>query len=286
MPRVPFTAFLQGPAAVYTSSTGQSDPRTGTPYLGTDLIQGNFADLSNADAQVWNRQYGTKLYGGRYRFVALDVGSTAANLDVGRPVGWMLGTSVQNATVTAAGSGYTAGTYTLQSSASGSQVAATIQVVIGSAGTLTNAGVSVVNGGSGFTANTVPSVSTSTLPGGSSGTIALQLQANGDIVSSFDSNALSTSSLVRGLCITPAANITSAIITAGAWIVIQESGIGSALVTTATGTAAGIQAIAITAGAVTTRTAAYSDVEIGTTLDLAAVGDIVRVQMSIPMLPW
>ena len=84
-----------------------ASPITGTPYLGGALHEGDYVDLTAAEAAIWNVQYGNKLYPGRYRLVRVSVNATNTNFGFGYPVGYGLGTFVDNAIVAAAGSGYT-----------------------------------------------------------------------------------------------------------------------------------------------------------------------------------
>ena len=65
MAQVPFTSFYLGPFGVYTSPTGMASPTTGTPYLGGTLHSGDYCDLTDAEAAIWNVQFGAKLYPGR-----------------------------------------------------------------------------------------------------------------------------------------------------------------------------------------------------------------------------
>ena len=80
MAQVPFQALYNGPFAVYTSPTGMASPITGTPYLGGSLHEGDYVDLTRAEAAIWNVQYGNKLYPGRYRLVRVSVNATNTNL--------------------------------------------------------------------------------------------------------------------------------------------------------------------------------------------------------------
>ncbi len=107
MAQVPFQALYNGPFAVYTSPTGMASPITGTPYLGGALHEGDYVDLTRSEAAIWNVQYGNKLYPGRYRLVRVSVNATNTNFGFGYPVGYGLGTYIDNAIVAAAGSGYT-----------------------------------------------------------------------------------------------------------------------------------------------------------------------------------
>jgi len=281
MPRVPFTAFFSGPLAVYTSSTGQQDPITGAQYLGTDFQSNYYADLSNDDVKLWNNQFGTTLHGGRYRIVQLNTAATAADLFSNGPVGWSFGTSVQSVTFLA-GSGYTSGTYNISSTFSAGQVAAVAQVVVGATGTIISA--NIVSGGSGFLVSAIPTFALTALGAGSGGSVVAQLSTTGGEVTSYDATAISATALVRGILITNPPP-TAAQVLAGAWIVIQESGIANVLVTSGA-VAAGSQAIGVTGGTVTVQASAYSAAEIGHTLDPSVVGETIRVVLTLPMLPF
>lgn len=282
MSKVGYTAFFQGPLAVYPSPTAQSDPITGGIYLGTDFLEGNYADVSNADAQQWNAAYGTALKGGRYRICRVATNAVQANFPQtagqGGVVGWAAGTVVQSAVIANAGSGATTdGTYTVASTYNvGSQMPALAQVVI-SGGLMLSA--SIIQGGGPFLATpTFGLTEIAGLAGGAS--LLAQLFQSSAYVSTFDS----TSIIPRG--ITYAAP-TQAQITAGCWIVVQESGIAQVEVGTATQTAAGIQAVAVSntaGGKSTTRTAVYSQLEIGYTLALAAAGVTVPTKLTLPVV--
>lgn len=273
MPKVPFTAFFQGPLAVYPSPTAQTDPITGGIYLGTEFIEGNYADVSNEDAQQWNYAYGTQLKGGRYRICRLATNAIQANLPQtsgkGGVVGWAAGTFVQGATIAAAGSGYANGTYNCVSTYNiGSQAPAIAQVVV-SGGAIIAA--SVIAGGGPFLV--APTFSLSELTGGTGGSVLAQLFQSSSYVSSFDSTALAGGagvSLVRG--ITYAAP-TQAQITAGAWIVVQESGVAQVNILTAGSATPGAQVVASSAaagGKCVTQAPAYSALEVGFTLATTA----------------
>lgn len=283
MPRVPFTAWLGGPAAIYPTSTGQQDPITQLPYLGTDFQNGYFADLSYADAQVWNRSYvPPSPYGpGRYRIVKIASDAVVADILPNQPVGWALGSAVGSVAFTA-GTGYTNGTYSISSSASGSQVAAVAQVVV-SGGAIISA--SLVSGGSGFVTSSVPTFALTALGGGSGGALTAQLVASGGVVTSLSSVAVSVTSLVRGIALCNPGP-TQAQVTAGAWIIIQELGIAPVLITTATSTTSGAQANAVSGGTVATVTAAYSALKIGWALTAPVAGQVSPVLLDLPDLPF
>jgi hypothetical protein len=286
MPKVPFTAWLGGPAAIYPTSTGQQDPITQLPYLGTDFQDGYFADLSYADAQVWNRSYvPPSPYGpGRYRIVKIASDAVVADILPNQPVGWALGSSVGSVAFTA-GSGYTNGTYSISSSASGSQVAAVAQVVV-SGGAIISA--SLVSGGSGFVTTSVPTFSLTALGGGSGGALTAQLIATGNMVTSMSSvSAGGVLSLPRGIALCNPGP-TQAQVTAGAWIIIQELGIAPVLITTATSTSSGAQANGTTGGGGTVTTVTpgtFSALALGYALTPPVAGQVSPVLLTLPCIP-
>lgn len=281
MPKVPFTAFFQGPLAVYPINTGQSDPVTGAAYLGTDFLEGNYADVSNEDVAQWNQQYGTQLKGGRYRICRLATNAISADLSQvsgqGVPVGWAAGTYVGAVVIAVGGTEYTNGTFNVASTYNiGSQAPAIAQVTV-SGGILTAA--SLIQGGGPFLAT--PTFALTELTGGSSASLLAQLFQSSSYISSFDSTSTEVISLPRGICYTP---VSAAQITAGAWVVIQESGIAQVFVTTATQTAAGNQATVASGGAVTVNTPAFSSLALGNTLAIAHAGNTVPTVLTIPTI--
>jgi hypothetical protein len=282
MPKVPFTAWLQGPAAIYASSTGQQDTRTGLPYLGTDFQVGYFADLSFDDAAVWNRLYTPPApYGpGRYRIVKIASDAVVADILPNQPVGWGLGSSVGSLGFTA-GSGYTNGTYNLTSSASGAQVAAVAQVVVSGGAIIT---AQLISGGSGFVTTSAPTFSLTALGAGSGGAVTAQLTASANVVTSLSSVAVSVTSLVRGIALC-SPGPTQAQVTAGAYIIIQEAGIAPVLVTTATSTTQGAQANGVSGGTVATVTPAYSALKLGWALTPPVAGQVSPVLLDLPNIP-
>jgi hypothetical protein len=286
MPPVRFTAFFQGPAAIYNTSTGQQDPTTLLPYLGTDFQNGNFADLSSSDVNVWNQQYSflSPFYPGRIRIVKVASDAVAADILPFQPIGWALGSSVQlGAAPFTAGSGYTNGTYNVSSSASTGQTAAVVQIVV-SGGAIISA--TVVTGGSGFLTTAPPTFTLTALGGGSSAVVTAILSPVGYDVTSLSSVAVSDTSLVRGIALCNPGP-TSAQVTAGAFIVIQELGIAPVLVTTATATTQGAQANAAAGGTVTTVTpGTYSALSFGNALTAPVAGQICPVVLTLPTLPY
>lgn len=278
MAQVPYTSFYLGPFAVYTSPTGMASPITNTPYLGGSLHSGDYCDLQANEAAVWNQNFGSKLNAGRYRLVQLSALSTAASIAFGKPVGWGAPQSVGQVAITAAGTGSGSGTVTCSSTTSGG-IAATASVTV-SAGVIV--GVQLINPGSGFTAVPTWGLTELTAAGiTSSGTIASEMAVSPNFVGSFDTTASIALSAPRGIALVAP---TAAQITAGAWIVIQESGIAPALVTTATSGTIGNFAWAGTGGAITTNVPAWYTGMLGWVVDTVVAGELVRVNLTLPMV--
>lgn len=175
----------------FTSPTALTDVRTGQPFAAGGLNLGDFFDATNQEAFQGSYTTNGTLFSGRYRFVQVDSGATAANVKTGT-VGYLRnGTFVQSVVITGAGSGQTAGTYNVAANAGNGGTGALIQVVVGSAGTVTSA--TVLQGGYGYS-----SVPTFTLvTGGSVGTVAAQLNTTPNLVTSFDQVAAGTAIPVR-----------------------------------------------------------------------------------------
>lgn len=280
MAQVPAQSFYLGPFAVYTSPTGMTDPITGIPYLGGTLHEGDYVDLTADEAAQWNILYGVKLNTGRYRMVRVQNAATASTIKFGFPVGWGLPTSVGQVAIVGAGtvtSGVN-GTYAVSSSASGG-TAATASVTVVS-GVITSA--QLVFPGANLTS--VPTFALTEITGytGGAGPLVSQMAYSPNLVGSFDTTSSGQISLVRGIALIP--SITTAQVTAGAWMAIQELGIAPVYVTTATATVPGSIAASATAGAVATTVIATPVAlgYIGRTLDTAAAATVVRVVLDLP----
>lgn len=271
MAQVSFTSFYNGPLAVYPSATGLVDSLTGAPQLGGDFLVGNYCDLTEADAKVWNQQYGTNLYPGRYRIVSLSKNATAANVARGRACALALGTAVTEVVILTAGSGQTPGNYT----AAASSGTATIAYTIGAAGTLTT--VSVTNAGS-YPTGTIPSFTIAA--GGTPATVAAHMNVNVNNVTSWDASAVSTISVPRGVFL---GSVTAAQITAGAWVVIQELGIATVATSATVAAPVGSSAVASTNGLANIIAPAYAATLLGATIDANAVNSFSRVELSLPV---
>ena len=278
MALVRYSVFYNGPFAVYTSRTGLTDLRTGYAELGGGFNVGDYMDLTESEAQSWSQQYagqGTTLHEGRYRIVQLCAAATTGNTGFGKVVGTAPGSSVQGVSILTAGTGQTAGTYTVAASGGTSTTTATLQYVIGSAGTLISA--TILNGGA-YTTATLPTFTLAA--GGTPGTVQAQMVQSSNYVTTFDSSAINVL-MARGVFL---ATVTAAQITAGAFVLIQESGIAPVYVTTATQTATGSILWSATASAVTANvgTASYTGT-LGWAIDTVTASGYCRCQLNLPI---
>lgn len=242
----------------FTSPTGMTDPITGQPYTGGALNLGDYTDVDNQEAASMSYTTNSTLFGGRYRLVQVDSSATAANVKTGT-IGYLKnGSTMKNVVITAAGSGQTTGTYTVNADTnSGGGVGAQIQVVVGAAGTVTS--VSILNPGYGYV--TVPTFTVAA--GGSPGTVAAQLDCSVNVVTSADqASAGFGPGAVRPVVFLNA-------ITPGNYGFIQELGIASVLGKSNASGAAGAYVNAVLTDSGTVTTTAASGSPIGSTIGRA-----------------
>ena len=147
----------------------------------------------------------------------------------------------------------------------------------GASGTLIS--VTVTNPGV-YATGTIPTFTIAA--GGTPGTVAAHMSVNVNNVTSWDSSAVSLTNDPRGVFLSA---VTAAQITAGAWILIQEEGIATVLVNTATNTSAGATAyVSATAGVITTNVStAYYQATLGKCIDAPAASTLTRVELSLPI---
>jgi len=233
------------------SPSGQTDNMTGYPYEGGGLNLGDYFDLTNDEAATASYTTNGLLYSGRYRYVQVDSGATAANVKTGT-VGYMrLGSTVKSVVVLTQGSGQTVGTYQIASTGGGG-TGAIIQVVVASATSIT---ASVVSGGNGYTS--VPTFTLAT--GGTPGTVVAQLNSTPNIVTSAD---------VATNAVRPVVFLNS--ITPGNYGFIQELGTATVLATASQTQAANQFAIVKSSsadGTMTASSATFGPYAIGSVLD-------------------
>lgn len=267
---------------VYTSPTGLTDVRTLQPELGGGMNVGDYFDLTESEAQ----QISPALHAGRYRFVAIDVGATAANMVQGAVLGWAPGSQVAQLGINTVGSGQTAGTYNIVGSGGGATTQATIQVVIGSGGTIISA--TVLNGGAGYTSTPTFTVAA----GGTPGTLVAQMVVDPNRVTSYDKGigAGASGNIPRAFCLGwTAAQISAAQVLAGAYGFVQEAGIATALAAASgvTGTTPGVPVSVVANGTGTVNTAAVSGTQtplfVGTALDAPVISSLFRLAVDVAM---
>jgi hypothetical protein len=262
--------------ANFTSPSGITDVNTGQPIFAGGLNAGDYFDCTNDEAA--NASYTTNgiLYEGRYRLVNVDSGATAANVKTGT-VGYLrAGTSVKTAIITSAGSGQTAGTYTIAATlGSGGGTGAIVTAVVGSGGTLTS--VTVTNGGVGYS-----SVPTFTLAaGGTPGVIAAQLGVSMNQVTSYDQAAVTGVSYIRPIVFLNA-------ITPGNYGFVQELGVATVLgnASIGAGAAGGNWVESTTGGTVNAPSATTSPTvnTIGKAIDLPVASNLFKVLLDGPVV--
>jgi hypothetical protein len=256
----------------FTSPTGITDQATGQPIAAGGLNQGDYFDATNDEAASASFTTNGLLYNGRYRLVQVDSGATAANVKTGT-VGYLrAGTSLKTVVVTAAGSGYTPGTYNVAANiSSGGGSGAIIQVVVAANGTVATP-PTVIQGGFNYT-----SLPTFTLVAGAGtgATFAGQLNSTPNVVTSFDVLAVS------GVPVRPVVFLNS--ITPGNFGFIQELGTATVLGNATIGTAAAGNFVeSTTAGAGTVDAATTVSVRtIGQAIDLPIASQLFKILMGI-----
>lgn len=262
----------------YPSESGLVDIRTGTPYVGGGLYQGAVTELTRKEAQSLSAQAPSSppIYSGRYRFVGIDPGATAANLGFGKVVGWQPGTQVQDVAILTAGSGQTQGSYTATASAGG----AVIGYTINASGALATAWV--IQGGNYLSSASLPTFTIAA--GGTPGTVAALMFFTPNQVTSMDIASPSNGLLVRGVLLGGPPTAADLANPAFAWIV--ENGeapvIGG---TIGSGPAIGnwINATAAGDGTVTGASAnVFNSGTVGYALDLPRASSRFRVQLTLP----
>ena len=252
--------------ANFTSPTGITDNRTGQPFGAGGLNLGDFFDATNEEAASASYTTNGLLYSGRYRLIRVDSGATAANVKTGT-VGYLrAGSTVKTGVITGAGSGQTAGTYTVAANFGNGGSGAVIQVVVGSAGTVISA--TVLQGGFNYTAPPTFTLVT----GGTPGTVAAQLNTTPNLVTSYDIAPVKDGRAVVFLnSITP-----------GNYGFIQE--LGTATVLASGAVTAGDFVNSTTLGVVVSGTTTYAQATIGTAIDAGSTGNLFKIQLNLPVV--
>lgn len=252
------------------SQSGNTDSQTGFPYNGGGLNAGDYFDLTNEEAAAASYTTNGTCFSGRYRYVLVDSGATAANVKTGT-VGFMRsGTTVSSVVITNAGTGQTAGSYQIAATAgSGGGSGAIIQVIVGAGGTITSA--SVVSGGFGYVS--VPSFSLTAI-GGSSGAVQAELNTTPNVVTSADVALATNAALAANGPVRPVVFLNS--ITPGNYGFIQELGTATVLATASQTQAQGQFAIVDTSNKIGLMTAS------ATTLTIYTIGQVVDATLTTP----
>lgn len=241
------------------SSTGLIDPVTNQQYNTGGLEVGDYFDLTEKEANQLSVSATGTCHTGRYRYVLVDSGATAANVKTGT-VGYLrAGSIVSSVQTITAGSGQTAGTYVVNATVgSGGGTGAVIQVIVGAGGTITG-NPTVLNGGFGYVS--APTFSLAAL-GGTPGTLAVELNSSTNVVTSTDQVG------TTGVPVRPVVFLNS--ITPGNFGFIQELGLATVLANAAVATTtlpAYVNAVTTNSGTVTCT--AGSGSPIGSTIGLA-----------------
>jgi hypothetical protein len=245
--------------------SGQGDNVTGFPYNAGGLNQGDYFDLTNDEAASLSNPATGLLYSGRYRYVQVDSGATAANVKTGT-VGYIRsGSSVKSVVVLTQGTGQTIGTSQVAATVgSGGGSGAVIQVVVTASNAIT---VTVINGGQGYVS--APTFTLAT--GGTPGTVVAQLAGPSmNVVTSADI-AIGTASLANAGIgpVHPVVFLNS--ITPGNNGFIQELGVATVLAGSTFTQAQGYNAVPVSGasanGTMTTAVNTYTTYSIGTVID-------------------
>ena len=244
-----------------TSASGQTDNMTGQPYYGDGLYPGIYADLTNQEAQLSSNLTVGLLYNGRYRYVQVDSGATAANVTTGT-VGFIRsGSTVKNVVVLTQGTGQTVGPYQVAANVgSGGGSGAVIQVVVTASNAIT---VTVLNGGFGYVS--APTFTLAT--GGTPGTVVAQLGNSQNVVTSADI-ALNPASTNAGIGpVHPVVFLNA--ITPGNYGFVQESGVATILTSSGATQTVSQNALLSTssAGTLIASSASYNILNIGNVID-------------------
>jgi hypothetical protein len=266
-----------------TSSSGQTDPVTGYSYPGDGLYPGIYADMTNDEAaNASNPLVGSGLlYNGRYRWVKVDSGATAANITTGT-IGYIRsGSTVKTAVTTNVGSGLTTGVYQIPANVgSGGGSGAILQISV-SGGVIVGNPI-VIAGGFGYVS--APSFNVTALTGGSSAAVAAQLNVSENTVTSAD-QAIGTAPITGFGAVHPVVFLNA--ITPGNYGFIQESGVATVAAGSGNTQAQNNNAIVASGasanGQMAASAATYSFYTIGTVIDPVTAppaGTLFKIQMT------
>ena len=264
------------------SSSGQTDNMTGEPYYGEGLYLGVYADMTNEEAMRASNPNTALLYNGRYRYVQVDSGATAAYVQTGT-VGFIrAGSTVKSVVVLTQGSGQTVGSYNVSANlGSGGGSGAVIQVTVTGAAAIT---VVVLNPGFGYVSPPTFTLAT----GGTPGTVVAQLGLSENIVTSADIAIGAANAANAGIGpVHPVVFLNA--ITPGNYGFIQESGVATVISAAAATQTASQNALVSTSsnGSMIASNAGYNILNIGIVVDpitAPLVGTPFKIQMTTPII--
>ena len=267
-----------------TSQSGMSDPISGQPYNSGGLNFGDYFDITNDEAASLSYQSNGILYAGRYRWVQVDSGATAANVKTGT-VGYIRsGMTVKSVGITNAGSGGTVGSYVINATTgSGGGSGAQITVVVSAAGTITSA--VVTNPGYGYVSAPSFNVGATSATGATGATVQAELGITPNVVTSADV-ALGGVAAQAGVGpVRPVVFLNS--ITPGNYGFIQE--LGTATVLSGSGKTGTIGQNAVVDssaqnGTMTSSATTYGQYNIGTLVDTQTSGNLFKIELSTPVV--
>jgi hypothetical protein len=253
------------------------DPISGQPYASGGLNLGDYFDATNDEAAAGSYQANGLLFAGRYRFVQVDSGATAANVKTGT-VGYVRsGQTMKSVVVLTAGSGQTPGSYTVQANAgSGGGSGASISVTVGASGAVTS--VSVINAGFGY----VSPPTFTLVTGGTPGTVLAELGITMNLVTSADIAALGPASTPGIGPVRPVIFLNS--ITPGNYGFVQELGVATVLTAATAAQTPGQNAVAQSsspAGLMVASTTTYSVYNLGVVLDTLSGSPLINTPFKI-----
>jgi hypothetical protein len=248
------------------SQSGQTDPITGFPYAGGGLNQGDYFDVTNDEAAQLSNPATGLLFQGRYRYVQVDSGATAANVKTGTVGFARSGSSVATAVTTAVGTGLTNGSYQVAATV-GSGGGAGAILGINVAGGVIVGNPTVVAGGFGYVS---PPAFSLTALGGSGASVVAQLAPVGmNIVTSADI-ALGTGTGITNAGIGPVHPVVFLnAVTPGNFGFVQELGTATVLANATAQTQSTFAIVQSTSpnGTMTTSSATPTPYVIGTVID-------------------
>lgn len=263
------------------SQSGQTDPVTGFPYAGGGLNAGDYFDLTTEEAASASYTTNGTCFSGRYRYVLVDSGATAANVKTGT-VGYIrAGSTISAAITTNIGTGLTNGSYQVAATP-GSGGGSGAIIAINVSGGVIVGNPTVVATGFGYVS--VPSFSLTAL-GGSAAAVVAQLNTTPNFVTSADQALSTNAAAAANGPVRPIVFLNS--VTPGNYGFIQELGIATVLDAASTVQTVGYFATVASGGTpngtMTTSVTTPTNYSIGQVIDAVASTTIANVPFKILM---